>query len=252
MNLTTASRLVVDDIEVELRRKRVKNINLRVYADGRVTVSAPARMPLVVLHAFVAGKLAWVRVQRERLRQRPPRDADHAVASPWLLWGRPCQFIVQECQVRPKVALEEDRLLLTVRPGTDEPRRAALLEHWLCEQLRQASEPLVRRWEKIMGVRATRVAVRRMTSRWGSCTPATGAIRLNVALIRWPPEYLEYVVVHELVHLLEASHNDRFWSLMDQYLPQWRVLRQQLHCWPPGHNAAEQQQEFCGLMHWNH
>ncbi|OQX09167.1 MAG: hypothetical protein BWK76_22655 [Desulfobulbaceae bacterium A2] len=227
-----ASRLVVDDIEVELRRKRVKNINLRVYADGRVTVSAPIRMPRVVLHAFVAGKLAWVRAQQERLRQRFPGGADQTMASPSLLWGRPCQFIVQECQVRPMVALEEDRLLLTVRPGTDELRCAALLEHWLCDQLRQASEPLVRRWEKIMGVRVARISVRRMTSRWGSCTPATGAIRLNLELARLRPEYLEYIVVHEMVHLLEASHNSRFQALMDRFLPPWRDLRLDLHRLP--------------------
>jgi predicted metal-dependent hydrolase len=218
----------VGGIEVEMTRKRIKNIHLRVYPDtGRVAVSAPARMPLAAVRAFVASKLDWIRRHRERPRPSPGMVMPN-LSEP-LVWGRPCRLVVQERQGRPAVALEEDRLLLTVRPGTAEERRAALIDGWYAEELRRAAESLIRRWEPLMRVRVSRITVRRMTSRWGSCTTQTGAIRINLELARLSPKYLEYLVVHEMVHLLEPSHNMYFQALMDRFLPPWRELRRELH-----------------------
>lgn len=230
-------RFVVGGIAIEITRKRIKNIHLRVYPEtGRVAVSAPARMPLAAVRDFVAAKLDWVRRQLER--SRPRRDVAAPNPCEPRLWGQACSLVVREGKGRPTVALERDRLLLTVRPGTDNARRAAILDAWYGELLRREAEALVRRWEPVLGVRVARISVRRMTSRWGSCTPATGAIRLNRELVRHPPQLLEYLVVHELVHLLEASHNHNFQALMDHFLPPWRELRRELHAVPLGKRYA--------------
>ena len=174
----------VDEFEVWILRKRIKNINLRVKPpDGRIEVSAPLRVDTSFVRAFLREKRDWIRKQQERIAASPQGRA--AAASP------------------------------------DE------VAQW-CEVVQAFVPPLIAKWEPIMGVKAGKIAYRNMTSRWGSCQPSTGRICINVRLALYPPECLEYVVVHELCHLLERGHGPRFHALMDAFLPDWKAIRAKL------------------------
>jgi predicted metal-dependent hydrolase len=142
---------------------------------------------------------------------------------------------VVECDEAPSVELKHSRILLRVRPGTDDEKKQAVVEEWYREKLKKAAPPLIAKWEPVMGVKVERFFVQRMKTKWGSCTPGTRSIRLNTDLAKKPPECLEYIVVHELAHLVERYHNDRFRSLMDNCLPHWKLLRQELNNAPLAH-----------------
>lgn len=174
----------VDEFEVWILRKRIKNINLRVKPpDGRIEVSAPLRVDTSFVRAFVREKRDWIRKQQERIAASPQGRAAAASPDEVAQWREVVQAFVP---------------------------------------------PLIAKWEPIMGVKAGKIAYRNMTSRWGSCQPSTGKICINVRLALYPPECLEYVVVHELCHLLERGHGPRFHALMDAFLPDWKAIRAKL------------------------
>ena len=137
------------------------------------------------------------------------------------------------------MTLSASKLHLQVRPGATEAKKQAVLEQWYREQLKEAASPLIAKWEPLMGVKATRLFVQRMKTKWGSCTPGFRSIRLNTELAKKPPECLEYIVVHELLHLLEPTHNHRFVALMDQFMPKWQHYRDMLNRLPVRHEEWE-------------
>lgn len=174
----------VDEFEVWILRKRIKNINLRVKPpDGRIEVSAPLRVDTSFVRAFVREKRDWILRQQKRIAASPQGRAAAASPDEVAQWREVVQAFVP---------------------------------------------PLIAKWEPIMGVKAGKIAYRNMTSRWGSCQPSTGRICINVRLALYPPECLEYVVVHELCHLLERGHGPRFHALMDAFLPDWKAIRAKL------------------------
>jgi hypothetical protein len=126
-------------------------------------------------------------------------------------------------------------MVLRVRPGADEERKQAFVDHWYREQLKEAAPDLIAKWESLIGVKVNRFFVQRMKTKWGSCRPETKSIRLNTDLAKKPPECLEYIVVHEMVHLLEPTHNGRFVALMDQFMPKWHYYRNALNRLPVRH-----------------
>ena len=135
----------------------------------------------------------------------------------------------------PSVELKHNRMALGMRPGTGQAKRQAILEDWYREQVKQAAPSLIAKWEKLLGVKVQRLFVQRMKTKWGSCNPRAHTIRLNTDLAKKPRECLEYLVVHELVHLLEPTHNARFIALMNQFLPKWQSHRQSLNRLPVRH-----------------
>ena len=151
------------------------------------------------------------------------------------VWGRRYLLKVVEEDAAPSVQLKPSTLILRVRPGTDEEKRQEILDSWYREQIKEAAPALIPEWEAILGVRVERVFVQRMKTRWGSCNPRRRTIRLNTELAKKPRECLEYIVVHELAHLLERRHNDRFVALMDAKMPQWRQYRDMLNGLPLAH-----------------
>jgi len=225
------TQLQLDGMVVEVLYKRIKHLHLRVYPpDGQVRVSVPVRTPLSTVRAFVESKRDWIRLQQERLRLQPRMlpcayvDGEHHP-----VWGSRVRLQVWEQPSPPCVKLNEDRMVMCVRPGTDRMKRQAVMEAWYREQVGQAAPPLIARWEPVMGVKVERLFVRRMKTRWGSCNIRARSIRLNAELARRSPECLEYVVVHEMVHLLEPSHNSRFRDYMGHFMPQWRDIRARLN-----------------------
>lgn len=228
--------LHLGDVVIEVVFKDIKNIHLGVYPpDGRVRIAAPARTSLDALRAFAASRLPWIKQQRrkfhEQARETPREYLDR---ESHYLWGRRYLLEIDEQDAAPAVTLHYRSLVLRIRPGASEETREAAMAAWYRQQVRTAAARLVREWEPTLGVAVNRVFVQRMKTRWGSCNPTTGAIRLNTELAKKPEECLEYIVVHELMHLLERNHTDRFTRLMDQHLPNWRERRTLLNSAPLG------------------
>jgi predicted metal-dependent hydrolase len=245
------SQMKLGDIEVEVVLKNIKNLHLRVYPPaGRVRISAPKRMSMNTIRKFALSKLSWIKQQQTRLRERErAKPRNYIDRERHYVWGDHYLLKVTESNARPSIELADGRMHLRVRPGTDECKREGLVEVWYRLQLKQAIPPLLERWEPRIGVRVERFFVRRMKTKWGSCNTRAHTIRLNTELARKSPACLEYVVVHELVHLLEPSHNARFVALMDQFMPGWKRHRQELNQYAttsstgsPGPAAAETQQ----------
>jgi predicted metal-dependent hydrolase len=235
-----APRLSIGGIEIELTRKAIKHAYLRVDGAGEVRMSAPQRMSRRAIEDFARTRLGWIRRQQQKAQSRPqPVEHKYVSSEPFSIWGQTVYLQVVETRGKPAVALWGAALRLAVHPGTGTARRAALVECWYREQFEAAVPPLLARWEKAIGVRVTRVTLRKMKTRWGSCSPVPRTMRLNTELARLAPEYLEYVVVHELLHLLEASHNARFKALLDHFLPGWRITRKALNgCKPARSNLT--------------
>jgi predicted metal-dependent hydrolase len=222
---------------VEVVLKDIRNVHLSVHPPkGRVRISAPARLSLDTLRVFAISRLGWIRQQQQKLRNQerePPRE--YLDRESHYVWGRRYLLKVVEHEQAPAVELRHSQMLLRIRPATDETTRQSFVDAWYREQLKAAVPALIARWEPLVGVRVGRFYVQRMKTRWGSCNPGSGSIRLNTDLARKPRECLEYIVVHEMAHLLESTHSARFVALLDRLLPQWRLRRQQLNQLPVRH-----------------
>jgi predicted metal-dependent hydrolase len=236
------SNLQLDDLTIEVVRKNIKHIHLTVRPpDGQVRISAPTRMGMETIRAFATAKLGWIRRHQARF-QAQEREAPREFVDreSHYVWGRRYLLrVAEEEAAPPSVELEHGRLVLRVRPGSDRATRRAVLEAWYRSELKTAIPPLIAKWELLMGVKVARFFVQRMKTRWGSCNPRQRNIRLNTELARKPQECLEYVVVHEMVHLLEPSHSARFYALMDQFMPQWRAYKAELNRLPISHAGSE-------------
>jgi len=224
-------------LQAEVSRKAIKHVHLSVLPPaGKVRVAAPQSMPLETIRLFVVAKLGWIRAQQRKLQaqeRETPREflnkESHHV------WGKRYLLEISHADAAPAVSLSPRKLHLQVRPGADQARCEEVLDAWYRQQVRDAVPALLDKWQPLLGVQAKRVFVQRMKTRWGSCTPESGHIRLNTDLAKKPPECLEYVVVHEMAHLLEPTHNARFVALLDECLPNWQHLRRQLNRLPVRH-----------------
>jgi len=229
--------LDVGGLHAEVTRKAIKHVHLSVLPpEGKVRVAAPQGMPLDVIRLFVVSRLAWIRAQQRKLQvqeREMPREFLNKESQ--YLWGKRYLLEMRQADAAPAVRLTPRKLWLQVRPGTDTARCEAVLDGWYRQQVREAVPALLAKWEPLLKVKAQRVFVQRMKTKWGSCTPQAGYIRLNTDLAKKPIECLEYIVVHELVHLLEPTHNPRFVALMDMHLPHWQQLRKQLNRLPVRH-----------------
>lgn len=229
--------LDLGELHAEVTRKTIKHVHLSVLPPvGKVRVAAPQSMPLDTIRLFVISKLAWIRSQQRKLQaqeRETPREFLNKESH--YLWGKRYLLEISHADAAPAVDLTPRKLKLQVRPGAEQARCEEVLDGWYREQMREVIPALLAKWEPLLKVRAKRVFVQRMKTKWGSCTPESGYIRLNTDLAKKPSECLEYILVHELVHLLEPTHNERFVALMDLYLPHWQQLRKQLNRLPVRH-----------------
>jgi predicted metal-dependent hydrolase len=229
-----ALQIELGGLMVDVILKDIKNVHLSVYPPtGRVRISAPRRMSLDTIRVFAISKLDWIKQQQAKLREQerePPRE--YVDRESHYVWGKRYLLTVTESDEPPAIELKHRRMILRVRPHTDEDKRQALVEEWYREQLRQAAPPLLEHWQPVLGVKVERWFVQRMKTKWGSCNHKARTIRLNTELAKKPPQCLEYIVVHELVHLLEPTHNARFVALMDRFMPKWQSHREELNRLP--------------------
>ena len=227
----------LNNIDVEVLQKNIKNIHLSVYPPaGHVRVSAPESMAIETIRVYVISKLGWIKKQQDRIRAQKREALRECIdRESHYFNGKRYLLKVVEHDAAPQVSLLHSEIVLHVRPGTDETKKRKVLEEWYRQQLKQKIYFLIPQWEKKIGVSVEQSTVRKMKTKWGSCTPVSRTIRINLELAKKPPECLEYIVVHELTHLLEPSHNRRFIALMDRFLPKWRMYRDELNALPVRH-----------------
>ncbi len=233
------AQVQLGNLAVDVVRKDIKNVHLSVHPPtGRVTIAAPARLNLDTIRVFAISKLGWIRQQQQKLlEQERESPREYLNRESHYVWGKRYLLKVSVSDEPPKVELTHGKMLLRVRPGTGEDKKQAIVEAWYREQLKQAVPPVIAKWERLMGVKVERFFVQRMKTKWGSCSPATGSIRLNTELAKKPVRCLEYIVVHELAHLITRHHDERFVALMSQHLPQWRAQRVALNAAPLSHSS---------------
>lgn len=231
-----SEEIVLGALRINLVRKGVKNVHLTVHPpEGRVTLVAPANTRAEVARAYAISKLAWIRQQqtalnaqaRETPRQFRERESHE-------LWGRRHLMTVREADAKPFVKHDHKRIVLTVRPGHDMAKRSEVIHEWHKALLHGLLPKLIAKWEPKLGVRVSGYFLQRMKTKWGSCNHGAGHIRLNTELVKKPKDLVEYVVVHEMLHLLEPTHNERFVALLDRHWPQWREARAELNALPLG------------------
>jgi predicted metal-dependent hydrolase len=219
------------EISIAVARKNIKHVHLSVHPpNGRVTLSAPKATRLEVARAYAISKLGWIREQQKKLtnqaRETPRQFVTRESHS---LWGRRHLMTVTYRDTKPSVAMDHKRIVLIVRPGTDAVKRAEIIHEWHRSLLHKVVQPLIQKWEQTLRVKVGRYFLQRMKTKWGSCNHRAGNIRLNTELVKKPQDLLEYVIIHEMAHLVEPTHSERFTAILQKYYPTWREARAELN-----------------------
>lgn len=239
---TEPLQITVSGIRVVVVRKAIKNLHLGVYPPhGRVRVAAPLAVSDEAVRLAVIGKLGWIRRQRAGFAAQARQSRRELVSGEsHFFLGRQCRLQVHRQDGPARVALRGKTVIdLFVRPGASLEDRERTLQRWYRDELKALVPPLLQKWQGVLGVRAVFWGVKRMKTKWGSCTVGTRRVWLNLELIKKPARCLEYIVVHELVHLRERHHGNAFVALMDKSLPSWRSRRAELNRAPLAHDTWE-------------
>jgi predicted metal-dependent hydrolase len=223
--------ILVGDIPIAVTRKRIKHVRLRVHPpDGRVTMSAPIAARAQVVEAFAATRLEWIRRWQGRVRGQARETPSRFVpGESHYLWGRRHLLSVVEHDDRQGAILDDRGITLFIQPGSDTSRRADVIHAWHKSILHETLPPLIRNWEQRLNVHLKGYYLRRMKTRWGTCNYRTRHIRLNTELVTKPSHLLDYVMAHEMVHLIVPNHGTRFVALMNEHYPSWRDARAELN-----------------------
>lgn len=230
-------QLRLGDITIDVEQKDIKNIHLSVYPPtGKVRIAAPLRMDLDTIRVYALSKMSWIRKQQAKLRGQD-REIPRGFLNRESHYFKGKRYLLKviETDAAPKVEVKHSTLHLFVRPNTSTDKRRAILDQWYRTHLKMVLPGLIEKWEKKMNVSVNEFGIKKMKTKWGTCNIEAGRIWVNLELAKKPPECLEYIIVHEMVHLLERNHNDRFMSYMDEYLPKWRYYREALNRLPVKH-----------------
>jgi predicted metal-dependent hydrolase len=221
-------------LDVEIIHKDIKNMHLSVLpVTGRVRIAVPQRASLDAIRAFAASRLPWIRRHQRKLaaqEREPPRE--YLERESHFVWGQRVLLQVAATDGAAGVRLRPGKLTLRIRPGASVDDRRAVLEAWYRAEVRQAAEPRVRKLESCLGVSLNRLFVQRMKTKWGSCNPKSRNVRLNTDLAKKPAECLDYVTLHELLHLVWPTHSPDFFAALDREMPNWRDIRRLLNQLP--------------------
>ncbi len=234
---TTNAYLSVRGIDIDVIYKDIKHLHIGVYPPmGRVRVAAPTRLDDDQVRLAVIQRLSWIKRQRDKLRSAQRQtEREMVTGESHYIWGVRRRLTVIERPGRAHLEIDGTRLVLYTPGGTSADQRRAYLDRWYRAQLRQAIPELITKWEDLLGVSVPQWTIRRMKTKWGSCNRETRHLWFNVELAKKHPDCLEYIVVHEMMHYFERNHGERFTTLMNQHLPDWRQRRDQLNGAPLGH-----------------
>ncbi|MFZ6799253.1 M48 family metallopeptidase [Undibacterium sp. Di24W] len=232
---STEDFLVISGLKIQVVRKSIKNFHLAVLPpDGKVRVAVPHHVTDERVRLAIISKLGWIRRQQADFNAQPRQtEREMTNGESHYLWGRSYRLEVIEDNGKHRIETKaKTKLRLYVQPGTSTENRLAVLNSWYREQLKLKVDELVQHWAPVVKRRPNAFGIRKMKTKWGSCNIEAKRIWLNLELVKKPPECLEYILVHELVHLLERHHNERFRKYMDKFLPKWRESRALLNKLP--------------------
>jgi predicted metal-dependent hydrolase len=226
-----AEMIQIGEIAIALARKDIKNVHLSVHPpNGRVTLVAPLSTRREVAQAYAISKLGWIRDQQAKLRgQARETPRKFVQRESHYLWGRRHLLSVREKDAKPSVRVDHLRIVLTIRPGTNRQKRQEIVHDWHKSLLHVTLPGLIRKWERKLDVEVAGYFLQRMKTKWGSCNHRARNIRLNTELVKKPKDLLEYVVVHEMLHLIAPTHSEQFLALMSKHYPAWREARAELN-----------------------
>jgi predicted metal-dependent hydrolase len=233
----TTAQLTFGDLSLDVKFKNIKNVHLSVHPPhGNVTIAAPSRMSLDVIRAYAVTKIGWIRRQQRKLQEaeRAPQ-IEFLDRESHYVWGQ--RYLLRQVisEGSKAVQLSPGYLALNASPLTAPRVKEAMLSKWYREQIQAEAPAIVARWAKVLGVQIPSVRVRQMKTKWGSCNHETASILLNTDLAKKPRECLQYVLLHEMAHLIEPTHNVAFTTIMDKAMPNWRTRRDMLNGLPVPH-----------------
>lgn len=225
------------ELKIEVTRKDIKNVHLSVHPpDGRVSLSAPLNTRLEVARAYAISKLSWIRLQQDKLaKQSREMPREFVKRESHYLWGRRYLLNVVHTDGKQYVTLDHKRINLFVRAGSNRDKRNEVFYEWQKKQLHEFVLETVAKWEPILNVKSNAYFLQRMKTKWGSCNHKSGNIRLNTELVKKPKDLVEYVIVHELAHLIVPVHNEKFIGILDKFYPNWRESRMEINELPLGY-----------------
>ena len=225
--------MIVNGIEIEIEKKNIKNIYLGVYPpDGRVRVAAPLNTTDENVRLLIVSKLRWIKKQQENFAsQERQSKREYVSGESYYLWGERYNLrVIERDNIYSKIEIEKKKYInLYVKYGTPVEKREKIITEWYRKQIKQEIPKLISKWEPKLGVKVKSWGVKKMNTKWGTCNNNASRIWLNLYLAKRPFKCLEYVVVHEMAHLLERTHSDRFKQLMDQHYPNWKSVKDELN-----------------------
>ena len=230
-------QIIIDDICVDVAHKEIKNMYLSVYPPtGKVRIAAPLRMDLDTVRVFAISKLRWIKKQQGKfLSQGREAPREYITRESHYYLGKRYLLKVIEHNASPKVVIKHETMEMYIRPNTGIVKRLEIVDEWYRQRVKEIVPGLIAQYEKAMKVNVAEFGIKKMKTRWGTCSIQAKRIWLNLELAKKPKECFEYVIVHEMVHLLERHHSERFIAYMDKYLPKWRFYKEELNRSPLRH-----------------
>jgi hypothetical protein len=230
-------QLKLGDISIDVVQKDIKNIHLSVHPPtGRVRISAPLRLNLDTIRIYAVSKISWIKKQQTKLlKQKRETRRDYINLESHYYLGKRYLLKVIEYNNTPNVIIQHNHILLYVRNHTVREKRKEIMNNWYRQRLKEIIPDFITKWEKILNVTIDDYGIKRMKTRWGTCNRKAKRIWLNLELAKKPIYCIEYIIVHEMVHLLERYHNEKFIAYMNKYLPRWKYLKEELNSFPLVH-----------------
>jgi predicted metal-dependent hydrolase len=224
------AELLIDTIRIEVAYSRIKNMRITVYPpDGRVKITAPLSATHQMIRDFAQAKRTWIEKHRTRFANLLKEGSTFLDGEIHYIWGQPYSLEIIQKRGHPKIEINANRLLMYVRPGTELQKKRKLLEKWRHDLIQNIAPHFVAKWEPILGIKIKGIFYRKMKTHWGSCNYVQKTIRLNTELVKKSPKYLEYVIVHEMVHIIEPTHSKNFYRLLGKYYPEWKPIRKKMN-----------------------
>lgn len=236
---TSAEKIAIANLEIDVVRKDIKNMHLAVYPPtGRIRLSAPERTDAEVVRLFAISKLGWIKKHVKNFQQQPRETKrEYLTGESHYFMGKRYLLRVIEHNGYSKVELSGTKhILLKVKRGATQEEKGTIIKEWYRKEIKKLLPELITKWENTIGVKCNDWGVKHMRTKWGACNVDDKRIWLNLELAKKPLICMEYIIVHELVHLLERHHNDKFVKYMDQFMPKWRMHRDELNSLPVAHN----------------
>lgn len=230
-------QIELGNIIIDVEHKDIKNIHLSVYPpNGKVRISAPERMDLNTIRVFALSKLQWIKKQQESFaKQARETPREYLTRESHYYLGQRYMLKVIKHNSSPKVVRKHKQIELYIRPNAPIEKRKEVLDEWYRKELKKLLPDIISKWEKVIGVECNDFGIKKMKTKWGTCNTEAKRIWLNLELAKKPIECIEYIVVHELVHILERSHNERFIAYMNKFMPKWEFYREELNRLPFSH-----------------